>query len=115
MIGLIFVAIGTSMPELMATVVSALKKEHDIAIGNIIGSNMFNLLGVLALPGLIAPGGFLPEVLARDFPWMIGLTLAFFVMAYGFRGGHGRINRIEAVVLLAIFCGYMFSIYRASI
>ena len=113
-IGLTIVAIGTSMPELMATLVSAMKKEHDIAIGNIIGSNMFNLLGVLALPGLISPGGFLPEVLARDFPWMIGLTLAFFAMAYGFRG-HGKINRIEGGILLSAYCGYMVMLYLSAI
>jgi len=112
-IGLTIVAIGTSMPELMATIVSAMKKEHDIAIGNIIGSNMFNLLGVLALPGLINPGGFLPEVLERDFPWMIGLTLAFFVMAYGFRG-HGKINRFEGGILLSAYCGYMVMLYLSA-
>jgi cation:H+ antiporter len=112
-IGLTIVAIGTSMPELMASVMSALKNEHDIAIGNVIGSNMFNLLGVLSLPGLISPGGFLPEVLARDFPWMIGLTLAFFVMAYGFRG-HGKLNRIEGAILVAAFCGYMVTLYFSA-
>jgi len=114
-IGLTIVAIGTSLPELAATVMSALRNEHDIAIGNVIGSNMFNLLGVMGLPGLLAPGPVAPAVLTRDYPLMLGLTLALLVMAYGFRGGNGRINRIEAVVLLAIFCGYMFSIYRASI
>lgn len=109
-IGLTIVAIGTSMPELMATVMSALKKEHDIALGNVIGSNMFNLLGVLGLPGIIHPGGFLPDVLGRDFPWMIGLTLALFVMSYGFRGP-GKINRIEGGILFAAYCAYMTMLY----
>ena len=109
-IGLTVVAIGTSMPELMATMISAIKNEHDIALGNIIGSNMFNLLGVLGLPGLISPGGFLPEVLMRDFPWMIGLTLALFVMSYGFRAP-GEINRIEGAVLLLAYCVYMVLLY----
>jgi len=104
-IGLTIVAIGTSLPELAATVVSALKDEADIAIGNVIGSNMFNILGVLALPGLIAPGAFDPAVLTRDYPVMFGLTIALFVMAYGFRGP-GRINRIEGGILLACFIGY---------
>ncbi len=113
-IGLTIVAIGTSMPELMASVMSALKNEHDIAIGNVIGSNMFNLLGVLALPGVIHPGAFSPEVLSRDFPWMIGLTLALFVMAYGFRGP-GRINRFEGTVLLVAYCGYMVWLYISAI
>ncbi len=112
-IGLTIVAIGTSMPELMASVMSALKKEHDLAIGNIIGSNMFNLLGVLALPGLIAPGVFDPQVLSRDLPWMIGLTLALFVMAYGFRGP-GRITRWEGAILLLAYSGYMVWLYRSA-
>ncbi len=112
-IGLTIVAIGTSMPELMATVMSALKNEHDIALGNVIGSNMFNLLGVLGLPGIIHPGGFLPEVLLRDFPWMIGLTLALFVMSYGFRGP-GKINRLEGGVLVAAYCGYMTMLYFST-
>jgi cation:H+ antiporter len=113
-IGLTVVAIGTSMPELMASVMSALKNEHDIALGNIIGSNMFNLLGVLALPGVINPSGFPEEVLTRDFPWMIGLTLALFVMAYGFRGV-GRLNRFEGGVLLLAYCAYMAGIYFSAV
>jgi len=112
-IGLTVVAIGTSMPELMASVMSALKNEHDIAIGNVIGSNMFNLLGVLALPGLINPGEFLPEVLVRDFPWMLGLTLALFVMSYGFRG-HGKISRIEGGILILAYCVYMVMLYFSA-
>lgn len=112
-IGLTIVAIGTSMPELMASVMSALKNEHDLAIGNIIGSNMFNLLGVLALPGLIAPGVFDPQVLSRDLPWMIGLTLALFVMAYGFRGP-GKITRWEGAILVLAYSGYMVWLYRSA-
>ena len=114
-IGLTIIAIGTSLPELAATIMSALRNEHDIAIGNVIGSNMFNLLGVMGLPGLLAPGPLAAEVLTRDYPLMIGLTLALFVMAYGFRGGHGRINRLEAALLLAVYSGYMYAIYRMSI
>ena len=104
-IGLTVVAIGTSLPELAATVMAALKGEHDIAIGNVVGSNTFNILAVLGLPGLIAPGPFAAQVLTRDFPVMIVLTLALFAMAYGFRG-QGRINRLEGAVLLAAFIGY---------
>lgn len=112
-IGLTIVAIGTSMPELMASVVSARKNEHDIALGNVIGSNMFNLLGVLGLPGLIAPGAFLPEVLMRDFPWMIGLTLALFVVSFGFRGP-GRIGRIEGGLLVVAYGAYMVMLYFSA-
>jgi cation:H+ antiporter len=114
-IGLTIIAIGTSLPELAATVMSALRNEHDIAIGNIIGSNMFNLLGVMGLPGLLAPASLDAEVLTRDYPLMIGLTLALFFMAYGLRGGHGRINRIEALVLVAVYSGYLYLLYRSSL
>ncbi len=113
-IGLTVVAIGTSLPELAAGIASARKGEHDIAVGNIIGSNMFNLLAVLALPGLIHPGPFEPEVLTRDFPVMIGLTLAMLVMATGTRGT-GRINRVEGAILLMAFAGYQMLLYFTQI
>lgn len=104
-IGLTIVAIGTSLPELAASVVSARKGEHDIAIGNVIGSNIFNLLVVLGLPGLIHPFT-LPELtLMRDYAVMVGLTVALFALSYGF-SGPGRINRFEASLLLLAFAGY---------
>ncbi len=109
-IGLTVVAIGTSMPELAASIMSALKKEHDIAIGNVIGSNIFNMLAVLGLPGLIAPYTLDPAVLTRDFPWMIGLSIALFVFAYGFRG-EGRINRWEGLLLLCSYFVYLGVLY----
>lgn len=109
-IGLTVVALGTSLPELAASVMSALKNEHDIALGNVIGSNIFNLLVVLGLPGLISPGAIDAEVLTRDFPVMVGLMLALFVMAYGFRGP-GRINRFEGALLVVGFCGYQTLLY----
>lgn len=104
-IGLTLVAVGTSLPELAATVASAVKREHDIAIGNIIGSTMFNLLAVLGIAAAIQPGAFAADVLTRDYPVMIGLAIILFAMAYGFRGP-GRINRVEGAVLLAVFAGY---------
>lgn len=109
-IGLTIVAIGTSLPELAASVMSALKKEPDIAIGNVIGSNMFNLLAVLGLPGAIAPLTLDEAVLSRDFPYMIGLSIALFTMAYGFRK-HGRINRIEGGILLSSYIAYLVLLY----
>ncbi len=109
-IGLTIVAIGTSLPELAASVAAALKGEHDIAIGNVVGSNTFNTLAVLGLPGVIGPGPFDPELLTRDFPMMIGLTLALFAMAYGFRG-EGKINRLEASLLLCSFLGYQWVLF----
>ncbi|MEJ1296626.1 MAG: calcium/sodium antiporter [Candidatus Sedimenticola sp. (ex Thyasira tokunagai)] len=112
-IGLTIVALGTSLPELAASIVSALKKEHDIAIGNVIGSNMYNLLAVLSVPSLIAPGAFDPMALSRDMPVMIALTLAMFVMAYGFRGP-GRINRFEGALLVLVFIGYQAVLFLGN-
>jgi len=104
-IGLTIVAIGTSLPELAASITSALKGEHDIALGNIIGSNLYNILAVLSLPGLLAPGPFPPEVVSRDLNVMLLLTVVLFLMGYGF-GDHGRINRWEGAMLLSAFIGY---------
>lgn len=109
-IGLTVVAVGTSLPELAASVASALRNQHDIAIGTIIGSNMFNLLAVLGIVGIVRPGAFPAEVLTRDYPAMIGLTLALFAMAYGFRKP-GQVNRLEGGVLLACFVGYQLYLY----
>jgi len=109
-IGLTIVAIGTSLPELAASVISAVKQEHDIAIGNILGSNMFNLLAVLGLPGVIEPT-LLPEaVLTRDYPMMIGVSVLLFAMAYGFRRP-GHISRKEGALLLCVYVGYLVLLY----
>ncbi len=113
-IGLTIVAIGTSLPELAASIASALKNEHDIAVGNIIGSNMFNLLGVLGIPGIISGAVLEPSVLERDYPVMIFLSVLLFLFAYGFKG-KGRINRLEASILLLCYIGYMFVIYQQSV
>lgn len=104
-IGLTIVAFGTSLPELAAALASARRNEADLAMGNVLGSNMFNLFLVLGLPGVIAAPELEREVLVRDLPMMVGLTAALFVMAWGWKGP-GRINRIEGGVLLAAFVGY---------
>jgi len=109
-IGLTIVALGTSLPELAASVMSILKSEHDLAIGNVVGSNMFNMLAVLAMPGIIRPGQFPAEILSRDFPVMIGLAILLFAMAYGLRGP-GHINRYEGGALLGVYLGYMALLY----
>lgn len=109
-IGLTIVAIGTSLPELAASIMSALKNEADLAIGNIIGSNMFNLLVVFGIPGLMSPHVIDPAVLERDFPFMIGFSIALFAMAYGFKG-EGRINRYEGGLLLGGYITYMVVLY----
>ncbi len=113
-IGLTIVAIGTSLPELAASIMSALKKEHDIAIGNIIGSNMFNMLVVFGIPGLMSPHIIDSAILSRDFPFMIVLSIALFIMAYGFKG-EGRINRFEGSLLLGGYVTYMVVLYYTAI
>ena len=104
-IGLTIVALGTSLPELAAAIAGSMKGEDDIAIGNVIGSNIYNLLAVLSLPGIIAPGAFDSMVLVRDLPVMLGLTLMLYFVAHGF-GSKGRINRPEGVILTLSFIAY---------
>lgn len=112
-IGLSVVAIGTSLPELAASVAAARRRENEIAVGNVIGSNMFNVLGVLGLPGLIAPGPLAPEVLRRDLPAMFLITLLAFGMSRFFlRPSH--ITRVEGGILVTTFAGYMTWVYVAS-
>ena len=105
LIGLTIVAIGTSLPELATSVISTLKREHDIAVGNIIGSNLYNLLAVLPVPGLLAPTLIGETILIRDFPLLLLLTLALLILGYR-RSGIGRINRIAGAGLLCSFIGY---------
>jgi cation:H+ antiporter len=113
-IGLTIVALGTSLPELATTITSALRNEHDIALGNIIGSNIFNLLAVLGVAGLIRPETLDPVVLTRDYPVMAGMALALFFMAYGFRAP-GRLNRLEGLLLVIAFGAYQSLLYFTGI
>lgn len=105
-IGLTVVAIGTSLPELASCVAAARKGEHDIALGNVLGSNLFNSLAVVGIAGAIAPMQVDSAVLTRDWPVMLGLTVVLFAMGWGFRARKGRINRLEALALLAVYLGY---------
>jgi len=105
-IGLTIIAIGTSLPELASSLAATRKGEHDIALGNVLGSNIFNTLAVVGIAGAIHPMSVGPEVLSRDLLVMAALTLLLFVFCYGFRGP-GRINRLEGLVLLSCYIGYM--------
>ncbi|WP_371379499.1 calcium/sodium antiporter [Thalassotalea aquiviva] len=109
-IGLTIIAIGTSLPELAASIVSLLKKEDDLALGNIIGSNLFNILAVLALPGLIAPGAVDPEAASRDIPFMIAITLLLFFLCFSRRRGF-RVTRVKGAVLFICFIIYQYLIF----
>ncbi|MBT8074664.1 MAG: calcium/sodium antiporter [Xanthomonadales bacterium] len=112
-IGLTVVALGTSLPELATAVTAALHKEDDLAIGNIIGSNIFNLLGVLGIAAVIQPVELLPVILARDFPAMFLMTGALYLMASDFRGP-GRIGRRSGSVLLIMFAFYFTLVWMSS-
>jgi cation:H+ antiporter len=105
-IGLTIVAVGTSLPELASSVIATRKGEHDIALGNVLGSNLFNTLAVVGIAGAIHPLAVGPELFNRDMLVMTALTLSLFVIGYGFQGP-GRINRVEGSVLLACYVGYM--------
>jgi len=105
-IGLTIVAIGTSLPELAASVASALKGHHDIAIGNVVGSNIFNLLAVMPIPGLVATTVVEPSVLTRDYGTMLGLTLLLIAFIYSFRK-QGRVGRSAGSILLLSYAGYL--------
>jgi len=111
-IGLTIVAIGTSLPELAATISSARKGETDLAVGNIVGSNLFNTLAVLAIPGLIQPLKIPEGVLNRDMPIMVGFTVLLLVFSYGcFKNSRLKINRVKGVILVSAFIAYETLLY----
>lgn len=113
-IGLTVVAIGTSLPELAASVASVLKNEHDIAIGNILGSNTFNLLAVLAMPGLIMPSDTDPQLLIRDFSIMSLLFIMLYL--YASTGVKGQIGRLAGSSMLIVYIAYTsFLAYQSTL
>ncbi len=102
-IGLTIVALGTSLPELAASVTCVLKGHHDLAIGNIVGSNILNLLAVLPFPGLLSPGAIEPELLYRDFASVLLLTLLLSYFAYRGIKKNAMITRVNGGCLLALY------------
>ncbi|MGL5038044.1 MAG: sodium:calcium antiporter, partial [Aeromonas sp.] len=104
-IGLTIVAIGTSLPELASSLIAIRKNEHDLALGNVIGSNLFNTLAVVGIAAGIHPLDVDSVVLSRDWTVMMGLTLLLLLMCLG-RKGQGRISRLEGGILLACFVAY---------
>ena len=105
-IGLTVIAVGTSLPELASSLVAARKGEHDIALGNIIGSNMFNTLAVVGIAGAISPMSVGPDVLTRDVLLMSVLTISLFIIGIPHSGRLGRINRLEGAGLLTCYIAY---------
>jgi len=112
-IGLTIVAVGTSLPELAATIGSALKGHPDIAIGNVVGSNILNILAVLAVPGLLAPTQIDTVALWRDCGMMLALTLMLALFAYGINS-RAVITRFEGAVMLLAWIGYNVLLVQQS-
>ncbi|WP_333607119.1 calcium/sodium antiporter [Arsukibacterium sp.] len=110
-IGLTIIAIGTSLPELAASIIGILKGEDDLALGNIIGSNIFNITAVLGLGAVIGPGLLDVNAGSRDSYVMIAATLAMLIMSVRFSKVQ-RINRVEGALLLACFVGYMVLLFQ---
>jgi cation:H+ antiporter len=107
LIGLTIVAIGTSLPELVASVAAARRGEHDMALGNVIGSNLFNTLGVVGVATVISPiKNIAPEILSRDVLMMAGVTLLLFVLAIIAYNRQGEMKLGSGLVLILTFIGY---------
>lgn len=111
-IGLTIIAIGTSLPELAASIIGILKGEDDLALGNIIGSNIFNILAVLGLGAVIGPAGLDPMAGSRDSYVMIAATIIMLLMSLRL-GKIRRINRAEGAILLCGFVGYQYLLFNA--
>ena len=109
-IGLTIIALGTSLPELAASIAGLLKGEDDLAMGNIVGSNIFNLLAVLAMPGLLSPGVLDQAAADRDIFVMLGLTLLLLLFSFDLRGKR-RIDRYKGGTLVLLFFGYQWYLF----
>jgi|TARA_R110000796_G_scaffold251533_2_gene383214 cation:H+ antiporter len=105
-IGLTIVAVGTSLPELASALVAIRKNEHDLALGNVIGSGLFNTLAVVGIAAGIAPMAVESVVLYRDWVVMFALTLGLLLMCFTFKARQGRINRLEGGGLMLVYVGY---------
>ena len=105
-IGLTIVSVGTSLPELSACIAAAKKGKSDLAIGNIVGSNIFNILAVLSISGFIFPMEVKEELLMRDIPLMAILTIGFLLVSFSPKGD-AKINRFEGFIFLSIFVAYI--------
>ena len=115
-VGVVVLALGTSLPELVVIVVAAKRQEHQLALGNVIGSNLFNTLAVVGTAGLIAPSLLDAELVTRDLSVMFALTGVLVVMAYGWGRRTGVINKIEGGgLLLAVACYLGYLVYTTPI
>jgi cation:H+ antiporter len=113
-IGLTIVAVGTSLPELAASVASALRKHHDIALGNIVGSNIFNLIAVLPAAAVIHPIGLQQNEFQRDFGSMVLITVLLTTFILWPRKNR-RLSRVEGAILLLCYAGYLSLLYLDTV
>lgn len=114
-IGAVIVGVGTSFPELVVSTIGAFEGNSDIAIGNVIGSNIFNVLGILGLTALIMPVAVSRENRRFDLPFCIALSVLTLLLVFNFfTGGENVIGRIDGVVLLAIFLLFMWLSLRSN-
>ncbi len=104
-IGVTLVALGTSLPELAVSLVSAVKGEYGLAIGNIVGSNIFNLLAVIGVAGTMSPTALAPTVLSLHIFVMVAFTLVLFAMTYDY-DGKTELSRLEGAALLFFYFAY---------
>ncbi|WP_218355256.1 calcium/sodium antiporter [Alteromonas lipotrueiana] len=112
-IGLTVIAIGTSLPELAAALIAVRKNEHDLALGNIIGSNMFNTLAVVGLAGTIHPTAIDSSFFYRDILIMVGVSVALFLFCIGIKK-QGRLNRLEGGVFVIGYIAYTWYLIQSS-
>jgi len=113
-IGLTVIAIGTSLPELAASIASIMKNEDDLAMGNIVGSNIFNILAVLPFAGIIAPGAINPQAALRDAPIMLAITGLLFLLCFSRKSGFFRLTRIKGALLLVCFFAYQILLFSQT-
>lgn len=111
LIGLSIVAIGTSLPELAATIACVIRREFGLAIGNVVGSNLFNALAVTGIIALLAPGQVEAALRDRDLSVQVLVTVLLMVFALSWRGRQGRINRIEGLLFAGIFFAYQLWLF----
>lgn len=105
-VGLTIVALGTSAPELAVSISASLGGQNSMAVSNVVGSNIFNLLGVLGVCALVIPLGVTKDILRRDYPVSIFTSVLFFAMLMFF-GASGEITLLEAIVLVVLLVGYL--------
>lgn len=120
-VGLTIVAIGTSLPELASSIAAIAKREHDIALGNIVGSNLFNLLAVVGIAAATRPiaglegSPLMQTVLRRDYPAMAAATLLLYAFCLSRRGAGARIGRAKGIVFLVLYVGYSLLLAKEAL